>query len=263
MAPSPPAAAGSGRPPPRSERPPASDRACPGAETETLRQALARAEIEIERRERALSSRDADLESARRALQERDRELQQRGHDVEQAMAALGEARSERDRDRAELDRNRRILAAKQAKVAELGTEIEEARKALAALGSEHRQLQAQHESLLALLAVRTARVGELESQLDARLQSIAALESKLSELAARAATPSDDLQRIRGLGPVFARRLEALGVQRLDQIAAWSEADIERFAAALKVHPARIRRASWVEQAARLLWEVPGADGR
>jgi predicted flap endonuclease-1-like 5' DNA nuclease len=63
----------------------------------------------------------------------------------------------------------------------------------------------------------------------------------------------ADDLRRIKGLGPKLVALLNGLGVTRYDQIAAWSEADIDRIDAQLGTFAGRIRRDNWVEQA-RLL---------
>ena len=70
---------------------------------------------------------------------------------------------------------------------------------------------------------------------------------------AAPAAATADDLTRIKGLGPKLAATLSDLGIVRFDQIAAWSEADIDRIDAQLGRFQGRIRRDSWVEQAALL----------
>lgn len=64
------------------------------------------------------------------------------------------------------------------------------------------------------------------------------------------AAGAADDLRRIKGLGPKLVTLLNGLGVTRYDQIAAWSEADIDRIDAQLGTFAGRIRRDSWVEQA-------------
>lgn len=60
----------------------------------------------------------------------------------------------------------------------------------------------------------------------------------------------ADDLTQIKGLGPKLKTMLEALGITRFDQIASWSEADIDRIDAQLGTFQGRIRRDSWVEQA-------------
>ena len=63
----------------------------------------------------------------------------------------------------------------------------------------------------------------------------------------------ADDLTRIKGLGPKLAATLGELGITRFDQIARWSDADIDRIDAQLGRFQGRIRRDDWVEQA-RLL---------
>ena len=67
------------------------------------------------------------------------------------------------------------------------------------------------------------------------------------------AAEAGDDLTRIKGLGPKLAQQLRALGVTRLDQIAAWDDAEIDRIDARLGRFQGRIRRDDWPAQA-RLL---------
>ena len=69
---------------------------------------------------------------------------------------------------------------------------------------------------------------------------------------AAAAAAPAsgDDLTRIKGLGPKLAATLREQGVTGFAQIAAWSEADIDRIDAGLGRFQGRIRRDDWVGQA-------------
>jgi len=82
---------------------------------------------------------------------------------------------------------------------------------------------------------------------------------------AASAATVStDDLSRIKGLGPKLVEQLRALGVTRFDQIAAWDDAEIDRIDAQLGRFSGRIRRDSWVEQARFLAaGDTPGYEAK
>ncbi len=59
-----------------------------------------------------------------------------------------------------------------------------------------------------------------------------------------------DDLRQIKGVGPKLVTLLASLGITRFDQIAGWSEADIDRIDAQLGAFQGRIRRDSWIEQA-------------
>ena len=62
-------------------------------------------------------------------------------------------------------------------------------------------------------------------------------------------ASTGDDLARIKGVGPKLVTLLGQLGVNSFAQIAAWSDADIDRVDAQLGVFAGRIRRDNWVEQ--------------
>ena len=75
-----------------------------------------------------------------------------------------------------------------------------------------------------------------------------------VQEAAAKAAPDSDDLTRIKGVGPKLAALLNELGISQLAQIAAWTDADIERIDAQLGRFEGRIRRDDWVSQAQLLV---------
>jgi predicted flap endonuclease-1-like 5' DNA nuclease len=66
----------------------------------------------------------------------------------------------------------------------------------------------------------------------------------------APAPTTADDLARIKGVGPKLVALLGELGVTTYAQIAAWSDADIERIDAQLGRFAGRITRDQWIEQA-------------
>lgn len=61
---------------------------------------------------------------------------------------------------------------------------------------------------------------------------------------------PADDLLQIKGIGPKLNTLLEALGIQRFDQISAWDDADIARVDSHLGTFKGRITRDEWVTQA-------------
>ncbi|MFA7596866.1 MAG: hypothetical protein WCY92_10970 [Novosphingobium sp.] len=60
----------------------------------------------------------------------------------------------------------------------------------------------------------------------------------------------ADDLTRLKGVGPKLNTLLCSLGVNSFDQIANWTDADIDRIDAQLGSFQGRIRRDNWVEQA-------------
>jgi len=73
-----------------------------------------------------------------------------------------------------------------------------------------------------------------------------------ISPPAKAAAKTPDDLERIVGIGPKLKKTLNALGVSRFDQIAAWSPAEVASMNAKIAFN-GRIEREGWQVQAARL----------
>jgi predicted flap endonuclease-1-like 5' DNA nuclease len=91
---------------------------------------------------------------------------------------------------------------------------------------------------------------GEAESErLRLRLTSIQDAEPVATESGRR-----DDLQRIKGIGPVMERSLNELGIQSYEQIASFTKADIDRLTDGIAAFPGRIEREDWVGSARRLL---------
>lgn len=144
-----------------------------------------------------------------------------------------------------------------------LESELEHARRVLSSKLVELKSFETERERLLARIAQRDQKIRDLEAQLaragaaqaelaDAR-QRIAALESELADALAWAPTPSDDLTRIRGIGPKFAGALRELGVTTFAQMAAWGPEDVSRIADQLKIPANRIVKAGWVESAKAL----------
>lgn len=66
-------------------------------------------------------------------------------------------------------------------------------------------------------------------------------------------AEEGDDLRRIKGLGPKMQTLLHSLGITRYEQIASWTDADLDELDGKLGSFAGRPRRDNWVEQA-RLL---------
>jgi predicted flap endonuclease-1-like 5' DNA nuclease len=84
-----------------------------------------------------------------------------------------------------------------------------------------------------------------------ARRTTVVPIETGASaEPAASAGDAADDLTAIKGIGAIVAPRLAQMGVTTFAQIAAWTEADIDRFGEGVNVSPGRIRSEDWVGQA-------------
>lgn len=71
----------------------------------------------------------------------------------------------------------------------------------------------------------------------------------------AKDAKVSDDLTKLTGVGPAFAKKLNAAGITSFEQIAGWKKADIEKYDEELSLG-GRIERDDWVAQAKKLAKE-------
>src|SRR6266849_7851981 len=61
---------------------------------------------------------------------------------------------------------------------------------------------------------------------------------------------PKDDLSKIHGIGPVFTRTLNKMGLHTFVQIARWKPEDIAKVAKKLYTAPDRIKRDNWIDEA-------------
>jgi predicted flap endonuclease-1-like 5' DNA nuclease len=176
-----------------------------------------------------------------------------------------------------ELDDLRRTLQSRNTKIEALSSQrdtlrsrVESIERDLEKKEQELDRLHRQHESLRSLVAVRADRIRELElaaghknATIEAHERTIAALRSQLADdekvLASRP-TEHDTLTRIKGIGPKYAEKLNAMGIVNFRQIAAWSDEDIERIATDLGARAKRIHRDGWRESAAALVAERDAA---
>jgi len=100
------------------------------------------------------------------------------------------------------------------------------------------------------LLGRQRDRADELARSLEQQQARADAAEEALRE---REVASRDDLRRIPGIGPVFARKLEERGIKRFEQLAGFGAAEIAELAEALGIPTRRIESAGWVAKAAEL----------
>ena len=121
-------------------------------------------------------------------------------------------------------------------------------------LAAELRDTRAHNDRLRLTVRLRDDRVAELERALSEQRGLAQTLEQELRGLRQR--RESDDLKRVRGIGPGFERALNAIGVTSFQQIAAWTPEDVARIAPLIKALPGRIERERWIEHALELATE-------
>lgn len=108
--------------------------------------------------------------------------------------------------------------------------------------------LRARLDDVEALVVSGASREATLERMLDDHARALETLRQQLSNHVG-----GDDLTRIKGIGPKYARLLREHGTTTFAQIAAWTDEDVERAAAALGIAASRIKKAGWIDAAARL----------
>jgi len=151
-------------------------------------------------------------------------------------------------------------------RIADLTTKLIQSGKDLMATQTELHSARKECEQLRGRGVADRARIGELERELTDARARIAELEARLTtpyESSLPPARPTvDDLTRLRGVGPAFARSLEGHGVVRFADVAAWTDADVEHVARLLKIRPERIRRDDWIGSARALLRDASPEGG-
>jgi predicted flap endonuclease-1-like 5' DNA nuclease len=211
-----------------------------GGATAQLEQRLGATQVELRRLGserhtlRARLRREADrlreLESALRAEKELRRQASDEHYGALSGLRArLAEVEGERDQQ----------LASSGAALEQASAELEQARVALEQARAELEQARAELEQ---------AQAGLEESR-----SRVTVAPPNAAAPPARAAKVVQGLRRIRGIGPAYQRVLEQLGIERVQQIAAWTDADILTFAEKLKIRPDRIIKDDWVGQAKAL----------
>ena len=94
--------------------------------------------------------------------------------------------------------------------------------------------------------------------------EAVAAAAEPVKAAPAAASGATDDLKKIKGIGPKLEKLLHSLGVTSYAQIAAWDDAEIDRIDAQLGTFQGRIRRDDWPAPARlRTAGDVAGFEHR
>lgn len=174
--------------------------------------------------------------------------LERLGHQLEGVERRLSDLEQERRALRDIVSRTE----ATQTRVARLEELFEELLEELRQQqeGRDTDELRGRIDDLEALVL----QTGSEERLLRQRLEEQTTRIQELSESVAPSPPSRDDLTRIKGIGPKYARLLEDAGVTSFAQVAAWTESDVEWIAERIGVKPSRIRKAGWIERAAELV---------
>jgi predicted flap endonuclease-1-like 5' DNA nuclease len=168
-----------------------------------------------------------------------------------------------------------------EARALHLANQLVQVRQDLASAHADLRNVRSERDSLRAELARTRTRVEELEAEaagtareappavdpdLEQKLRGrINELEAALTNARAASSPPSTppaptdlaDLKAVKGIGPKIEMLLRGQGVTSVEQIAAWTDADISAIAQKIGVKAARIRKDDWVASAKRLVGSI------
>ncbi len=221
-------------------------------------------------RTRELSATLRDTLAGREELQRRIRQARQnlgligeQRDALQKALETLQARASEQERALQEKDRE---IAARDEKIVRLGRQLCSWQSRLAPLVEKFQERDRRAGELQDELDRVTNRIAELEVLTrpdESRIESIdreavgmlADASNDQYDDTARHASPGDDLQQIKGVGPAIEKTLNELGIFRFEQIAGISEYDIDRIAARLRGLRSRIYREDWIGQARALLY--------
>ena len=223
---------------------------------------------------RALESRCAEETSARKAQSEKVAELERQLKKQSQATALAEEATA---RARAELDAARSEAAdsipddvatenaALQAEVIKLEGMVRERTEQLNKLRWQQDMIEKQsggegsENKMLVVLNQQLQSARDDNQRLKDRIRDLeaAAAAGRESAIDGGAGETTDDLSRIKGIGPKLVKQLRKLGVTRFDQIAMLSEADLDDEAHPLHGMKGRILKDNWIGQSAKFGGEI------
>lgn len=185
-------------------------------------------------------------------------QLEQRLGTAQVELRKLGSERHTlRSRLRREADRLHELESALRAETELRRQASDEHQAALSGLRSRLSEVEAERDALAAEKGQEIARLSVELTRLSAELsqvqERVTLPNPAPSTMTARAGKVVQGLRRIRGIGPAYQRVLEQLGITRVQQIAAWTEADVLAFAEKLKIRADRIVKDDWVGQARAL----------
>lgn len=111
------------------------------------------------------------------------------------------------------------------------------------------------HRQWIAVISVAEILKPGSKSKLDAKPAKVAADEAPApaKKAAPKAAAGADNLTELTGVGPALATKLNDAGVTSFAQIAAWTEAEIERLDGEISGLKAKAEKGDWVAEAKKL----------
>jgi len=241
--------------------------AAAAAATEVARRDLVARELEVAHQARlaglttelgSLTAQAERIEPLLRQLEDRDALVLALSHERDEAGAHLLRHDRELRSEIARLEASLRDQQGRESALTNRVNGMSDLESRVAAIGRERDRLLADTRKQLAEIQTLKAELRDRDRRFGALLEDRRLVVERYQVEVARQSRAleavtngnHDDLRRITGIGPVLNRELHKLGIYSFQQIAAWTDEDIERVAEAIGTFASRIRREQWVEQA-------------
>ena len=215
-----------------------------------------------------LADRDrriGELEPLTQRLQEREATLTQwetkyartlTQHEAQ--IAKLQKQLAAQDQLRAQLLLNEQVLRERderidglQHQIQELETQQQDLAGQVKMVGEKEEQISRLRKRLVEVrAALRIKTDGGAVAPRQKTRQNGSQLSLQMEQAKAAKDGQKDDLSKIHGIGPVFARTLNKMGLHTFVQIARWKTQDIAKVAKKLYTAPERIKRDKWIDEA-------------
>lgn len=225
------------------------------------RAALHQLDSQLAERDRRIG----ELEPLTQRLQEREASLTQwetkYAHTLTQHEAQIAKLQKQfaaQDQLRAQLLRDEQLLHERDERIGGLQHQIQELeaqQQDLAAqvkiAGDKQEEITRLRKRLVEVqAALRIKTDGEAVAPHQKTRQNGSQLSLQMEQAKAAKDGQKDDLSKIHGIGPVFARTLNKMGLHTFVQIASWKPEDIDKVAKKLYTAPDRIKRDKWIDEA-------------
>lgn len=229
-------------------------------------------------RARQLAGELQRAETKRDALQ---LEIQQIRNNLEDAVGHRHSQATETDEALPAAEADNAELVEKDRKIRRLKRELRRWQERVPPLVERYKQRDAEANEAAALYAAAQARLitlqtpdiedgTRIEALEESSIRQLDASNDRYDDtLAVRHATPevpkvaprqTDNLKRIRGIGPAIEKTLNRLGIYTFRQLAALSPSEVNRVADELRGFRSRIEREDWIGQALRFQQERDNA---
>ncbi len=228
------------------------------------RAALYQLNSQLAERDRRISQ----LESLSQRLQEQEATLAQwerrYAHTLTQHEAHIGKLQQQlaaQDQLKAQLLLDKQLLDERAKRIDGLRRRIQELEAIQQGLadqlkmsGDKQEEIDRLRKRLIeARAALRIKADGAAVAPRQKTRQNGSQLNLEIEQAKAAKERPKDDLSKIHGIGPVFARTLNKMGLYSFGQIARWTSEDIDKVAKKLYTAPDRIKRDKWIDEAKKL----------